>query len=252
MTGLLRLVALKDSNMLILAFETSTDLASCALLNQQQVVSVSCPRSAGQNGQHSATLLPAAKQLLAESGVSFAELDAIAFGAGPGAFTGLRMACAVAQGIAVAHDKPIIPITTLAAMAWQAGKSPATHGKTRVVAWLDARMGEIYEGRFSLSHDGITQVGNLNLSQPDELSVNDAQVVCGNVFNEHPLLIGRLQEHGVVILENLVPSAIEIAELARFAWQRQAYVAPELAAPLYVRDRVAKTVAERLAEGGRA
>ncbi|MEY4593272.1 MAG: hypothetical protein RIR18_2167 [Pseudomonadota bacterium] len=243
--------------MLILAFETSTDLASCALWHQGVVHIEECPRTAGTDGQHSATLLPATQQLLADAGVTFQDLDAIAFGAGPGAFTGLRMACAIAQGIAVAHDKPVIPVTTLAAMAWQAGKLVGDSGKSisglPIMALLDARMGEVYTGNFILSEDGVTQVGELVLRTPDELMAQPhIGVVCGNVFTEYPQLATHYSGDGNILLPALFPRAIEIAELAVFAFQRKEFVDSALAAPLYVRDRVAKTIAERLAEGGKA
>jgi tRNA threonylcarbamoyladenosine biosynthesis protein TsaB len=247
--------------MLILAFETSTDLASCALWHQgvvsADIRTVECPRTAGADGQHSATLLPVTQQLLADAGVTFQDLDAIAFGAGPGAFTGLRMACAIAQGIAVAHDKPVVQVTTLAAMAWQAGKLVGDSGKSisslPVTALLDARMGEVYVGNFVFSEDGVTQVGKLFLRTPDELMAQShIGVVCGNVFTEYPQLATHYSGNGHVLLPALFPRAIEIAELAALAFQRKEFVDPELAAPLYVRDRVAKTIAERLAEGGKA
>ena len=99
--------------MLILSLETSTELGSCALFHDGELIERICP--AGRS--HSETLLPLIRELMQEAGVGFAQLDAIAFGAGPGAFTGLRVACGIAQGLAVARDLPLVPVTSLETMA---------------------------------------------------------------------------------------------------------------------------------------
>ncbi|MCL2635563.1 MAG: tRNA (adenosine(37)-N6)-threonylcarbamoyltransferase complex dimerization subunit type 1 TsaB, partial [Betaproteobacteria bacterium] len=116
--------------MLILALETSTELGSCALWRDGAVLERRCP----SGRPHSETLLPLVRELLGEAGVGIAALDAIAFGVGPGAFTGLRVACGAAQGLAVAAGRPLLPVTSLEAMALQAGDG-------EVLALLDARMG---------------------------------------------------------------------------------------------------------------
>ena len=123
----------------ILALETSTESGSCALLLGEHLSERRCP--AGR--PHSETLLPLIRELLSESGVKLAQLDAIAFGAGPGAFTGLRVACGVAQGLAVGAGLPVVPVCGLEAMA-------ATVGAPRVLSLLDARMGEIYAAAYEL------------------------------------------------------------------------------------------------------
>jgi tRNA threonylcarbamoyladenosine biosynthesis protein TsaB len=249
--------------MIILAFETSTDLASSALWHDGQVTSVNCPRLAGQEGQHSTTLLPAVKQLLLRVGVTFQELDAIAFGAGPGAFTGLRMACALAQGIAVAHDKPVLPISTLEALALQARDHPefknAPVSLSQITALLDARMGEVYSAQFKCSVEGLTQVNDVILqssagllSQPGYLGGAYPQLLCGNVFSEYPELANAQQCNHTFVLPNLFPRASEVATLATSAFSKGLAIDPAQAVPIYVRDRVAKTIEERLAEGGRA
>lgn len=245
--------------MRILAFETSTDLASCAIWDEGFVKAVECPRASGQEGQHSATLLPAAKDLLAELGLSFSDLTAVAFGAGPGAFTGLRMACALAQGVAVAQEIPVVSVTTLAAMAHQAKKlscfkeSPSV----KVTSLLDARMGEIYVGQFSYEHSLPQPDGGFVLRTPLEIlgapveNLAAGQIFCGNVFDDYPELAEFYAQVGLV-LPKIVPHAREIAELASVAYSEGNAVDPAVAAPLYVRDRVAKTIAERLSEGGKA
>ena len=107
--------------MLILALETSTELGSCALWRDGVVTERFCP----EKQPHSETLLPLVRELLAESGVQIADLDAIAFGVGPGAFTGLRVACGAAQGLAVAADLPLVAVTSLETMAAQSSATLA-------------------------------------------------------------------------------------------------------------------------------
>ena len=121
----------------ILALETAADPGSIALWRDGEVVARVC--AAAQS--NSATLLPLAEATLREAGLGFADLNAIAFGSGPGSFTGLRVACGVAQGLAFARDLPLLGVGTLEAMAQESG------GR-RVIVLLDARMGEVYAGFF--------------------------------------------------------------------------------------------------------
>lgn len=236
--------------MLILAFESSTDFASCALFDGHRLVTRDVARGEGASGQHSALFLPAVTQVLAELGLTFAELDAIAFGAGPGAFTGLRMACALAQGCAVAHKLPVIPVCSLDAMAYRAAYlagHPA--GQTmESLALLDARMGEIYV-LHAVVGEGVTHRGPISLLTPEQIThPAPVQLVCGNVFKPYPQLLDGPWRGTAQVIE-LVPHAREVALLAAQAWQRGEWVDAAEAAPYYVRDKVAKTVVERMAEG---
>jgi len=121
----------------ILALETAADPGSIALWRDGALLARSCPLGIS----NSETLLPLAASTLHEAGLGFADLDGIAFGMGPGSFTGLRVACGVAQGLAVARDLPLIGVGTLEAMALASGGE-------RVIVALDARMGEVYFGFF--------------------------------------------------------------------------------------------------------
>ena len=244
--------------MRILAIETSTDLASCALYCDGQLSETTCPRTSGDQGQHSATLLPAIHALLSEQHLAISDLDAIAFGAGPGAFTGLRMACAVAQGLAVPYDTPVVPDSGLAAMAWatygQFGQREQNPQPLSITALLDARMGEIYVGSFEASPSGIRLTDEIQLTTQAVLidSAKAAPVVCGNCFSAYPELVDYFASQNTQVFPDQVPSAKAIAELAIFELNKGNVLEAALAAPLYVRNKVAKTVAERLAEGGRA
>ncbi|MBS1142743.1 MAG: Peptidase glycoprotease [Proteobacteria bacterium] len=230
--------------MQILALETSTESGSCALWRDGVVTERLCP--AGRS--HSETLLPLVRELLAEAGLPVGQLDAIAFGVGPGAFTGLRVACGAAQGLAVAANLPLIPVTSLEALAAQADAD-------QVLALLDARMGEVYSGRFERSADGYRLLGEIRVSAPAEVLLPEggALVACGNAVAAYPALAERLAAAGLrVYAEVAVPTAATVARLAVPRALRGEGLDAALAAPLYVRDKVAKTVAERLSEGGRA
>jgi tRNA threonylcarbamoyladenosine biosynthesis protein TsaB len=149
----------------------------------------------------------------------------------------------VAQGLAIARDLPLLGVGTLDAMAWAAGGE-------RVIVALDARMGEVYHGRFV---DG-TRRGEIGVCPPECVPLPDSSgwLACGNALSAYPRLRERLA--GVVTQwqPDLLPHAGFVARLAAPRMERGERIDPADAAPLYVRDKVAKTVAERLAEGGRA
>lgn len=233
----------KCSPMSILALETSTELGSCALWRDGVLTERFCP----PGRSHSETLLPLVRELLSEAGLKLAQLDGIAFGVGPGAFTGLRVACGVAQGLAVAAGIPLLPVTSLAAMAEQSGAE-------RVLALLDARMGEVYGGHYVRSGEGYRLCGEICVAAPADLALpaDAGWQACGNAPAVYPLLRQRLDEAGIAVLPNILPHAAALARLALPMLARGEGIDAARAAPLYVRDKVAKTVAERLSEGGRA
>lgn len=225
----------------ILALETASDPGSVALWSDGLLFARNCP--VGRS--NSETLLPLAGATLREAGLGFADLDGIAFGSGPGSFTGLRVACGVAQGLAVARDLPLIGIGTLEAMALDSGGE-------RVMVALDARMGEVYFGLFI---EGVLQ-GGLGvyppLAVPLPVSPASGWLACGNGLSAYPELRGRLSAHVDSWMPEVMPSAAAVVRLAASKFARGERIDPADAAPLYVRDKVARTVAERLADGGRA
>lgn len=229
--------------MLILALETSTELGSCALWRDGSVLEKRCP--VGRS--HSETLLPLVRELLAEAGTTLGKLDAIAFGAGPGAFTGLRVACGAAQGLAVAAGLPLLPVTSLEAVAWQAGDGD-------VLALLDARMGEIYAGAYHVVGGDCRLHGAIRVLAPADLDLSGTAGwrASGNAVAAYPGLQEALVAAGVAVLPTILPTAAAVAQLAAPRVARGEGIDAALAAPLYIRDKVAKTVAERLGEGGRA
>ena len=224
----------------ILALETATDPGSIAFWRDGAVIARSCPVGLSNSG----TLLPLADSILCEAGLSFADLDGIAFGSGPGSFTGLRVACGVAQGLAVARDLPLLGVGTLEAMAQQACDGG------RVIVALDARMGEVYCGFFE-SGKLLGEIG-VYLPESVPLPTTRGWLACGNGLAAYPALCERLSPFVDIWMPEVMPSAEAVVRLAAPRLERGEWMDPADAVPLYVRDKVAKTVVERLAEGGKA
>ncbi|HJV81482.1 tRNA (adenosine(37)-N6)-threonylcarbamoyltransferase complex dimerization subunit type 1 TsaB [Noviherbaspirillum sp.] len=222
----------------ILAIETSSDLASVALLHQGKVLA----HEASGVQTHSQTVLPMAQVLLAQAGVALKQCDAIAFGAGPGSFTGVRTACGVAQGLAFGADLPVVPVVTLQAMALACRE---TCGATDVLVVLDARMEEVYWAQYRYQ-DGWQTVTAPALSAPSAVVAVGDVVACGNglvafasVFEGLPF-VGSAQR-------DIVPHAAQIARLAQLELAAGRAVNARDAQPVYLRNKVAMTTAERLA-----
>lgn len=227
--------------MQLLALESSTDRTACALWRDGQIVERLCAADAPS----SATLLPAVGTLLAEAGIALGAVDGIAFGAGPGSFTGLRIACGVAQGLAFAADLPVVPVSTLAAMA-------EASGEEYVMAVLDARMHEVYFGQFRRLAGRLVAVGDAGVAAPAMVPAPAAGcMVCGNALATYPQLFEHMAET-VRRRPEIMPTAAAVAALGARQLADGAGIAADAAVPLYVRDKVAFTVAERLAAGGRA
>ena len=228
----------------LLAFDTSTDTLSIAVARGPAVWQHTGPGGA----QASATLIPAIVQLLAQAGLDFASLDAIAFGRGPGSFTGLRTACAVAQGLALGghggRGVPVLPIDTLVALAEQARLQ---HGCTQVVAVLDARMDEVYVAHCRWQagawHGDGGDSTAFAVCKPEAVQVPAGWTVAGNAQAAYGERLAPQAAH-----VQALPTAAALLSLAPALLAAGSAVAAEHALPLYVRDKVAKTTAERMAE----
>ena len=230
--------------MKLIALETSTRRLSVALWLDGALVE----RGEDVPNGGSELLLPWVNQLLDEAGVKFAEIDGIAFGAGPGGFTGLRLACGVAQGLAFGLDLPVIGVSSLEALALAAYAG----GSESMLAILDARMNEVYYAVY-LIRDGVSEtVLAPAVAAPQSVRAPQGQgatgwIGCGNGFAAYPELL----EPGVVeVRAESWPTAMAVARLAAPRLARGEGLDAGLAAPLYVRDKVALTTAERLARGG--
>lgn len=231
----------------LLAFDTAIDVVHVGLTVRHGVWSVSIPGQA----KSSETLLPAIHDLLAQAGIELSQLDAIGFGRGPGAFTGLRTACAVAQGMALGLDVPLIAIDTLGAVAQDALQSGA---QGRIWAVQDARMGQLYAAAYEVGATGLSlhSVEGPFLWTPDQLVAHLTPAVArdkglhlaGNALGAYPEELASLN---VKKWPQACPSGTALVALSVRQWHEGATLDPAMALPLYVRDKVAQTTAERMA-----
>jgi tRNA threonylcarbamoyladenosine biosynthesis protein TsaB len=221
----------------ILSLETSTELCSAALWRDGEVEI----REAQAGQKHSELLLPMIDALLVSQNLKLKGLDGIAFGAGPGSFTGLRIACSVAQGLAFGAEIPVLGVGTLLALA-------AASGAPRAVCCLDARMGQIYHAAYDKHGGDWHAVHEPGLYAPEDappLPGND-WAACGNGFAVHCVeLEQRYRGQLVKVMDTLMPHAREIATLAARGFERGQGIPADQAAPLYVRDKIALRIDER-------
>jgi tRNA threonylcarbamoyladenosine biosynthesis protein TsaB len=181
------------------------------------------------------------QELLAEAGIALQQLDCIAFGQGPGTFTGLRIGCGVAQGLAFGAGLPVAPVSTLLALAQGSGES-------RVLACLDARMGEVYHAGYARAGQGWEMISAPILCAPQEAPAVEGEhwAGVGSGFSAyHEALSARYAGRLHRIDGTLFPHAADIAALAEGMFKAGLTVAPEEAAPLYIRDKVALKTSER-------
>lgn len=249
--------------MKLLAFETATEACSVAVWVDGDVRErfELAPR------RHAELALPWAEALLAEAGIARAQLDAVAVGRGPGAFTGVRLAISLAQGIALALDRPIVPVSTLATLAMQ--------GQGRVLAAIDARMGEVYLGAFAAAGGDVAALGREVVVAPGQASLQDLVAAPSAATSgthapgadPHAASVEAWQGIGTGfaaadaalqarlggLLQRIdaaaLPRAADTARLAAAAFARGEALAPERAEPAYLRDHVALTLAEQQARG---
>ncbi len=247
----------------LLAFDTSTDTMSIAVSRGMGEAMQVWQHTGAGGALASSTLIPAIQQLMQQADLHFEQLDAIAFGRGPGSFTGLRTACSVAQGLAFGAGVPVLPVDTLLAVAEEAryqqnveqglvqgGKVAPAH--LHVLAQLDARMEEIYAGHYEYDsglwtkHEGYSLISpeNLTKSLLDGMVPSEDWLLAGNAF---AVYADRL-EFGQGQQVHALPTAAAMLRLAPALLADGQAVMPEQALPTYIRDKVAKTTQERLAE----
>ncbi len=226
--------------MRILALDTSTEWLSVAAGDGHDW-HMHAERAGAGNSERA---LPAIDAVLATAGWTLRNLDGIAFGAGPGAFTGVRIACSIAQGLAFAVDLPVVPVPTLAALAQTAWRE---RNVARVFACLDARMHEVYVAAYERSDDGWRVALDPAVLKPDDvrLPAGSGWHGEGDGFVAYPQLAGLTGLAGANGAAS--PEARAIAELALPELAAGRGVAAADALPLYVRHRVALTSAERAA-----
>jgi len=224
----------------LLAIETATESCSVALWHRGQLIE----RSEIAPRRHAELVLPMAESLLAEAGLSRRALDGIAVGRGPGAFTGVRLAISVAQGMALGLDVPVVPVSSLAALALDAPVNGAA-----ILATIDARMGEVYVGTFRReTGDGLVELSSEVVGPADQIVLPHASSwnVIGSGWETYrEALRLRLSSAPVWSDGARYPQASAIARLAVREFTAGHAVAPELALPVYLRDKVALTLAEQ-------
>jgi tRNA threonylcarbamoyladenosine biosynthesis protein TsaB len=220
--------------MRLLAIDTSTEACSVALLLDD----VLRMRFELTERSHADLVLPMVDELLAEAGVALADLDGLAFGRGPGAFTGLRIATGVVQGLALGAGLPVAAVSSLAAVAEQV---PAAAGET-VLVCNDARMGEVYWGVYQRVDGAIGALAPESVSVPDRVGEGAPQVrhAAGNAFARHPALASRLLADGLQLHEGIYPRADAVARLGALELAAGRGVPAEMALPVYIRDDVAR------------
>ena len=217
--------------MKILALDTSPEACSAAIWMDGTVV-----ERFESGTQHSERILAIVDGLLADAGLALTQFDAIAFGRGPGSFTGLRIGAGVAQGLAFGVDIPVTPISSLAALA-QGVDAP------RVLAAFDARMNQVYSGAYARNAGGVVEsVGSESVAAPRDVPLPEGQgwVGAGSGWDQyHAELLQRLGERVASWHARGYPRATDVARLGAVAFQAGRAIPAEQALPVYVRDDVA-------------
>lgn len=219
--------------MRLLALDTATEACSAALLLGGDVREHFEVIGRG----HAERLLPMAHELLAGAGLAPADLDAVAFGRGPGGFTGLRIAAGVAQGLAAGAGLPVLPVSDLAALAAAGARAS---GQGRVLACMDARMGQVYWGAFAVDAGSVAALSAEALTAPAQVvpPAGDPWFGAGHGFGAYPELLALLGDRVRGSDATLLPRAADIAWLAVRDLRAGGAVPAARAQPLYLRDEV--------------
>ena len=236
--------------MKLLAFDTSTDSMSIAVSRDDGTAAGLWQQQGEGGAKASAGLIAAVLDLMRQSGMELRELDAICFGCGPGSFTGLRTACAVAQGLAFGAGVPVLPVNSLLAVAEEARHTAVPHAPSvQVTALLDARMDEIYLASFAFAAGIWTELQPAMLVKPEAVSLPlplvGAALAAGNAFAVYGPRLTGLPEAVACIAA--LPQAAALLRLAPQLLAEGRAVSAEHALPTYIRDKVAQTTAERAA-----
>lgn len=228
----------------ILAIDTATEACSAALyidgvITEQFKIA---PR------EHTQLILGMIETLLEQSDLKVGQLDALAFGRGPGSFTGVRIATGIVQGLAFASDLPVIPVSTLAALAQQACDN---HQQTHVLTAIDARMGEIYWACYTKDENNLMRLSaNEQVSPAESVVLTDglSNLWCGtgsgwDTYNDQLKII--LGDQVTQVYQDELPRSSSIVKLAADAFQRGEAIEASQALPVYLRNDVAKKKAEQ-------
>lgn len=223
----------------IIALDTSTEACSVALLCNGE----SIYRYRVEPRIHAKVLLPMLNEVLGEAGITPKQINAVAFGRGPGAFTGVRIGTAAAQAIALGGDLPVAPVSTLASIAHRAFRE---HGKNQVAVAIDARMGEVYWGAYRLIDEVPELHGAERVCQPVLVDTLDsAWCAAGTGWQTYEDVLKEASRVSVSVGVDPFPHALDILVIGEKLLAGGQGVAPEDALPVYLRDNVALTEKER-------
>ena len=222
----------------VLCVDTSTEACSVAVLCQTEKESVISENFILAPREHTQKILPMVDQVLHESGLTLDKIDVVAYGRGPGSFTGVRIGISIAQGLAYGIEKLMVGVSTLQAMAQQAYKIEQV---SEVYAAIDARMGEVYFGHYRLEGQLMTLVDQEVVIKPADLLalnlvVNAQAGLVGSGWTAYPELAEYF--HQVVQFDILFPNSKYMLDQAVSCIEKGALVAPELATAVYLRDKV--------------
>jgi len=234
----------------IIAIETATKACSAALLIEKDGKQSLYKRYQLAPREHTKLILPMLDEVLAEADLKIADVDAIAFGRGPGAFTGLRIATGIAQGLALSIDKPTLPVSSLQAMALAAkNETSSSNNNQSIVVAIDARMGEVYWAEYQLVNNSVEQIGKEQLSQPEEmfkkvdsLAKDNSITVIGSGWDEYMKAFQESNNNATALqqLPEKFPDAADVAQLALMAFRKGETQSIEDAQPVYLRNNVAE------------
>lgn len=220
----------------LLAIETSTELASVALLNQGEVII----RELSGVQTHSQGVLPAIQEMLKSAGLALSQCDAIAFGCGPGAFTGVRTTCGIVQGLAFGADLPILPVLSLHAMAEAAREE---QNDADFVCVLDARMAEVYWAHYRLRNQRWEQVSAAALSTV-AVAFSYAALHASTLVLGNGVAAPSGNSEMKIVFE--MPHAAQVAHLALIEYLDGKKMSADMAQPVYLRNKIALTTIERM------
>ncbi|MFC3185411.1 tRNA (adenosine(37)-N6)-threonylcarbamoyltransferase complex dimerization subunit type 1 TsaB [Shewanella intestini] len=218
----------------ILALDTCTESCSAALISANQIYT----RIADAPREHSQRLLPMVDEVLQDAEITIADVQLIAYGRGPGSFTGIRICTSMTQGLALGQDIPVIGISTLATMAQMAIN---THEATDIFCSIDARMNEVYWAQYKNVAGIATLIGEEHVSSPDDVSLQFNQganiIACGTGFDAYPQLLTLVNK---ITLSNTVkyPDASAMIALAQAGFNDNQHTNVDELAPVYLRDTV--------------
>ena len=228
---------------MLLAIDTSTQLASVALLRDDRIIT----RESSGVQTHSQSILPLLQELLAEAGITLVQCDAIAFGAGPGSFTGIRTACGITQGLAYGMSLPVVPVGTLEAMAEACREAT---GATDVLTVLDAQMGEVYWAQYRFVDNNWRPVIAPLLSAPSAVESHGEAVACGNGLASYTTAFVE-RSFMICALPTMMPHARHVARIGNRSFMLGKTLNARDAQPVYLRNKVAFTTAERAAKAAK-